>query len=104
MEKPTLEKYLERLASMVDDDFGQRLRSQFKDISGSSELAMLASPSSEELAQLTRAVAIMTAIEKSKADSLDDEQVEQIAKDALVDVALFAMFINGYSLFCQRVR
>ncbi len=104
MKKPTLEEYLERLALMVDDDFGQMLRRQFKDISGSSELAMLASPSSTELEQLTRAVAIMTASEKQMADELSDEQVESIGKDAKVDTALFAMFINGYSLFCQRVR
>ena len=104
MEKPTLEEYLERLALMVDDKFGQMVRGQFKDISGSSELAMLASPTSQELALLTRAVAIMTVREKEQASSLDDEQVERIANDAIVDTALFAIFINGYSLFCQRVR
>ena len=36
------------------------IRSQFKDIEGCSELAMLAAPSDEELEQLRKAVAIMT--------------------------------------------
>jgi len=45
------------------------IRSQFKDIEGSSELAMLAAPSAEELEQLKKAVAIMTPAEKQKADS-----------------------------------
>ena len=43
------------------------VRSQFKDIKGGSELAMLAAPTAEELKQLQKAVAIMTPAEKNTA-------------------------------------
>ena len=79
------------------------VRSRFKDIKGSSELAMLAAPSGEELKQLKKAVAIMTPSEKQRADSLTDEQVQRIAADAQIDPANFAIFINGFSLHCKRV-
>jgi hypothetical protein len=78
------------------------IRSQFKDIEGGSELAMLAAPSIEELEQLKKAVAIMTPDEKEKADSLTDEQVQRIAADARIDPAVFAIFINGYTLHCKN--
>lgn len=100
----SLAEYLDRLASMVDDEYGMMLRRQFQDNSGFSELAMLEVPSSDELEQLKRAVAIMTEKEKSSADKLTDEQVERIADDAKIDQALFAIFINGYALYCKRVR
>lgn len=74
-----------------------------KDPQGSSELAMLASPSGDELQQLRRAVAIMTADEKQKALELTDEQVAKIAQDAGTDEAVFAIFINGYALQSKRV-
>ncbi len=79
------------------------IRSQFKDIRGSSELAMLAAPSSEELEQLKKAVAIMTPSEKEKVDSLTDEQIQRIAADAEIDPANLAIFVNGYALHCKRV-
>ncbi len=79
------------------------VRSQFKDIRGSSELAMLAAPSAEELEQLKRALAIMTPDEKQNADSLTDEQIQKIAIDARIDPGIFAIFINGYALHCKRV-
>jgi len=79
------------------------VRSQFKDFQGSSELAMLVAPSTEELEQLKKAVAIMTPDEKNKADSLSDEQTQKIAADAQIDPANFAIFINGYALHCKRV-
>jgi len=79
------------------------VRSQFKDIRGSSELAMLAAPSSDELEQLKKAVAIMTTDEKQNADSLTDEQIQKIAVDARIDPGIFAIFINGYALHCKRV-
>ena len=79
------------------------VRSQFKDIKGSSELAMLAAPSSDELEQLKKAVAIMTTDEKQNADSLTDEQIQKIAVDARIDPGIFAIFINGYALHCKRV-
>jgi len=79
------------------------IRKQFRDIKGSSELAMLAAPSCEELEQLKRAVAIMTSNEKKDADNLTDEQVQRIADDALIDPANLAIFMNGYALYCKRV-
>jgi hypothetical protein len=91
------------LAAFADDDYGRQVRRQFADIRGSSELAMLQSPSGEELEQLKRAVAIMTPGEKLAARDLTDEQVRKIADDAGVDNALFAIFINGFILECKRV-
>jgi len=79
------------------------IRSRFKDIKGSSELAMLAAPNAEELEQLKRAVAIMTPDEKENAGSLTDEQIQRIAADARIDPANLAIFINGYALQCKRV-
>ena len=61
--------YLKKLGLFVDDDYGQRVRSQFQDNRGFSELAMLETPSSDELEQLKRAVAIMTPDEKKNAVS-----------------------------------
>ena len=96
--KVTLEMYLERLGQFVDDDYGQRIRQNFADDRGSSELAMLETPSSDELAELKRAVAIMTPAEKERADKLGDEDIMKIAEDAKVDKGNFAIFINGYIL------
>ena len=79
------------------------VRNQFKDLKGSSELAMLAAPSSAELDQLKRAVAIMTPEEKQNADALTDDQIQKIAVDAQTDPGIFAIFINGYALHCKRV-
>ena len=78
------------------------VRSQFRDIKGSSELAMLAAPTGEELEQLKKAVAIMTPSEKETADNLTDEQVQRIAADARIDPANLAIFINGYALHCKK--
>jgi hypothetical protein len=83
---------------MAGDPFGRQIREHFKDLRGSSELGMLASPTLEELAELTRAVAIMTPAEKEAAHELSDEQVATIAKDARVGQATLAIFINGYAL------
>jgi hypothetical protein len=79
------------------------VRNQFKDLKGSSELAMLAAPSSAELEQLKKAVAIMTPEEKQNADALTDDQIQKIAVDADTDPGIFAIFINGYALHCKRV-
>ena len=87
----------------MDDDYGRRIRRQFADIKGSSELAMLQSPSAEELDQLKKAVAIMTPNERQAPQNLTDEQIQKIAADAGIDAALFAIFINGYALACKRV-
>jgi len=64
---------------------------------------MLATPSKEELAQLKKAVAIMTTAEKENINSLTDEQIQKIAADAQIDTGILAIFINGYCLQCKRV-
>ncbi len=102
--KITIEQYLEKLSKFAGSDYGRMVREQFEDIKGDSELAMLASPTKEELEQLRRAVAIMTAEEKTKADELGDEQIQKIAGDAGINTGLFAIFINGYTLHCRKSR
>ena len=99
----SVEDYLQRLGRFVDDDYGQQIRSRFADNAGASELAMLQSPSGEEMDQLQRAVAIMTVREKASIKDLTDEQIQKIAEDAKIDPAIFAIFINGYVLECKRV-
>ena len=91
------------MAQFAGSEYGNMIRTQFKDIKGSSELAMLAAPSSEELDQLKKAVAIMTKDEKQNTCNLTDEQIQCIASDAGIDPGAFAIFINGYALHCKRV-
>ena len=88
---------------MVDDKYGSYFRSRFKDMRGTSELGMLASPSKDELEQLKKAVAIMTPAEKQNAAGLTDEQVQRIAADAGIDAGILAIFMNGYALELKRV-
>ena len=90
------------MTTFAGSEYGNMVRSRFADIKGSSELAMLAAPSIEELAQLKRAVAIMTPAEKEDVRSLGDEQIQRIATDAEIDPANLAIFINGYVLHCKR--
>ncbi len=99
----SIEQYLEKIAAFSENEYGKVIRNQFKDIKGSSELAMLAAPSAEELEQLRKAVAIMTPSEKQNANNLTDEQIQRIAADADIDPANLAIFINGYALHCKRV-
>jgi signal recognition particle GTPase len=80
------------------------IRSQFADNEGSSELAMLTSPTKEELEQLKKAVAIMTPSEKETAHRLTDEQIQRIAADARIEPANLAIFINGYALQAKPNR
>jgi hypothetical protein len=101
--KLSLDMYLEKLEQFVDDEYGQRIRQNFADDRGSSELAMLETPSSDELEQLKKAVAIMTPTEKSAIETLADEQVIKIAEDAGINTGTFAIFLNGYILECKRV-
>ena len=101
--KISINEYLEEVARFCDNQYGSTVRSRFEDVQGTSELAMLVVPTSEELLQLRRAVAIMTPREKQGADQLSDEQIERIAADARVDLANFAIFMNGYTLLCKRV-
>ena len=79
------------------------LRTQFADVQGDSELAMLISPTKEEYEQFKKAVAIMTPDEKAVALDLTDEQIRKIAEDAKIDPANFAIFINGYILHCRKL-
>ena len=103
MKNISIEQYLEKIAIFTDNKYGKLVRKQFRDIKGTSELAMLAAPSTEELEELKKAVAIMTPAEKQNAENLTDEQIHKIAQDAGVDPANFAIFINGYTLNCKRV-
>ena len=98
----SIEQYLEKLGRFSGSEYGQLIRTQFQDIEGSSELAMLAAPSKEELEQLKKAVAIMTPDEKQNADTLTDEQIQRIAADAQIDPANLAIFINGFALHRKR--
>ena len=101
--KITIEQYFKKLSRFAGSEYGRMIREQFADIKGSSELAMLAAPSAEELEQLKKAVAIMTPAEKLNADRLTDEQVQKLAADAKIDPANLAIFFNGYALNCRRV-
>jgi len=98
----TIDEYLERVARFADSEYGRMVRTQFRDHRGSSELAMLASPTADELSQLKRAVAIMTPAEKKTAAELTDEQIQRIAADAKVETAILAIFINGYAIQQQK--
>jgi hypothetical protein len=101
--KISIEEYLEEVARFCQDEYGSRFRSQFEDTRGTSELAMLVVPTTEELQELRKAVAIMTPTERRNADRLSDEQIACISQDARIDPANFAIFINGYALTCKRV-
>ena len=100
----SVEQYLEQVATFTADDYGSTVRTRFQDIRGDSELAMLASPTPQELDQLKRAVAIMTPAEKQNAAALTDEQIRRIADDAHADPAVLAIFFNGYALHCKHSR
>ena len=102
-DKISLSGYLQKISAMVDDPYGRQIRTQFADHRGSSELAMLQSPTGDELEQLKKAVAIMTPQEKKNAHNLTDQQVQKIAEDAEIDPAIMAIFINGYTIKCKRV-
>jgi hypothetical protein len=98
-----LPEYLEEVARFCGNEYGNRFRSQFADIRGASELAMLVAPTAKELDQLRKAVAIMTPAERAGAEELSDEQIATIASDAGVDPGNFAIFMNGYAIACKRV-
>ncbi len=101
--KISIDDYLKKLEKFAGSDYGKMIRTQFNDLQGSAELAMLASPTTEELEELKKAVAIMTPQEKDSADRLTDEQIHKIAADAQIDPANLAIFFNGYALHCKRV-
>ena len=97
-----MDDYLQKVALFTDEAYGKQMRSQFRDIKGTSELAMLNSPSTDELEQLKKAVAIMTPAEKQNASDLTDDQIQKIAADAKIDPGVFAIFINGYALMFKK--
>ena len=101
--KISIGQYLEKVAQFSESEYGNTFRRRFKDMQGTSELAMLASPTAGELDELRRAVAIMTPAERNSADRLSDEQIERIAADARIDPGNLAIFFNGYALTCKRV-
>ena len=102
-EKISVEQYLEKVAQFRQNEYGTQFRRRFQDTHGTSELAMLACPTAEELDELRRAVAIMTPAERRQADRLSDEQIARIAADARSDAGNLAIFFNGYALTCKRV-
>jgi len=98
----SIDEYLGKISRFAGSSYGQMVREQFADTKGTSELGMLASPTPEELEQLRRAVAIMTADEKQNAANLSDEQIQTIAADAKVDPGLLAIFLNGFALHHKK--
>ena len=100
--KISLDEYLDEVARFCESDYGKQVRGRFQDMDGTSELAMLAAPTAEELTQLRTAVAIMTPAEKRHPENLSDEQIARLAADAQVDPANLAIFLNGYALRLKR--
>jgi hypothetical protein len=100
----TLEKYLQKIAKFADEPYGRQIRRQFRDCRGSSELAMLQSPSAGELDQIIRAVSIMTPSEKTDPANLTGGQLQQIAADAGAEPGLLAIFFNGYALELRKEK
>ncbi|MDD5063687.1 MAG: hypothetical protein PHQ35_02865 [Phycisphaerae bacterium] len=92
------------MARFAGSEYGEMIRTKFRDVEGGSELAMLAAPTMEELEQLKRAVAIMTPGEKQNAAELTDEQIQKLAADARIDPGNLAIFINGFTLYCRNSR
>ncbi len=100
----SLQEYLSKVLQKTGDSFGRQYRGFFADNKGSSELAMLASPTKDEAEQLKKAVAIMTDDEKNNAERLTDQQVRKIAQDADIDPAVLEIFINGYALYLKNAK
>jgi len=94
----TLEQYLQKVKKFADEPYGRQIRQQFCDCRGSSELAMLQSPSGDELDQIVRALAVMTPSEKQNAADLSQGQLQQIAANSGTEPGLLAIFFNGYAL------
>ena len=96
--KISIERYLEMVSRFSDSKYGKMVRDKFKDIKGSSELAMLAAPSEDEYEAFQRVVAVMNRQEKENVELLGDEQIKDIAKRAQVDCGATGIFLNGYIL------
>lgn len=93
-----LEEYMQQLERFAGDAYGKQFRNRFAGMDGRSELAVLQSPSRDEMEQIRRAVAIMTPAEKERAADLDEKAIKRIAEDAQADPALIAIFLNGFAL------
>jgi hypothetical protein len=98
-----IEDYLEYVGTFRNSAFGQRYRHQFRDVRGTAELAMLASPSEQEYRDFCQAVTVMTAAEKNHPELLGDEQIREIAERAHVDCGNVGIFINGYVLAKKKI-
>ena len=94
----SIDEYLAYVGRGRASAFGQRFRSQFRDTRGTAELGMLASPSEEEYAELSRLVGEMTAAEKARVEKLSDEEVRGIAERCGVESGTASIFVNGYVL------
>ena len=99
-----IEQYLQFVGRFRGSEFGRQFRNQFRDIRGTAELAMLASPSDEEFDDFRRTVAAMTDEEKARPDSLSDDQIKNIARRAEADIGNVGIFINGYVLARRKAE
>ena len=98
----TLAEYLQQIGRCRGDAFGRRFRQQFADNRGTAELGLLAAPSEEEYAALSRAVEIMTEQEKADPGALTEQQLNDIAASADIDRGCLQIFLNGYELAQKR--
>ncbi len=103
-EYKNIEQYLVYVGRFCDNKFGQRMRENFRDLRGTSELAMLATPNKQEYEDFCKAVKAMTAQEKSNPELLTDEQIQDIAQRAGADSGNVNIFINGYILAQRNAR
>lgn len=94
----TVEAYLAQVGRCRGSAFGQRFRQQFRDMRGTAELAMLASPSDEEYQAFCRVVAAMSEEEKAHPERLDAPAMAELARRAEVQQGTAAIFINGFVL------
>ena len=99
-----IEEYLEYVGTFRNSAFGQRYRHQFRDVRGTAEFAMLASPSEQEYNDFCKTVSVMTEAEKNQPELLGDEQIREIANRAQADSGHVGIFINGYVLARQKAR
>ncbi|MBN1766181.1 MAG: hypothetical protein JW860_13045 [Sedimentisphaerales bacterium] len=94
----TIEEYLEYVGRFRKSKYGRQFRNQFRDTRGTAELAMLAAPSEDEFDDFRRTVKVMTEIEKTEPEKLNDENIRDIAERARADSGNVSIFINGFVL------
>ena len=100
----SLEQYLEQVGRQRESRFGKRFRAQFRDVRGTSELAMLAAPDEKEYEDFCCAVSVMSRQEKSHPEMLGDQQIQAIADRAGADAGNVAIFLNGYVLEKSKAK